>query len=112
MNPADPANFETRAIALHKWFCSATSQNIPWSTTWRFRWEAWLFAGHNGTELRRVILYLRREISERRRNYGALKLVNLLNVETFEGDLGLVEMKKAGKFDTEVKLPPATDNPQ
>jgi len=101
--------FERRAIALHEWFCNATGQNLPWSMAWRFRWEAWLAAGYNGVALRRVILYLRREISAGRRNYGSLKLINLLNVETFESDLGLVDMKKSGKFDVDVKLPAAPE---
>ena len=99
------SNLETRAQALHQWFCTATGQQLPWSMPWLFRWEAWLAAGFNGPQLRRVILYLRREINENRRNYGSLKLINLLNVETFESDLGLVDMKKAGKFNVDVKLP-------
>jgi hypothetical protein len=106
---SDPVEFEKRALALQAWFCKATSQNLSWSVVWRFRWEQWLAAGHNGIELRRVILYLRREISAGRRNPGALKLINLLDVENFESDLGLCDMKRAGKFDVDCKLPAAPE---
>lgn len=99
-----PDPIEKRARDLHEWFCKETGQNIPWTVVWRFRWETWLASGFNGPQLRRVILYLRREINERRRNYGSLKLMNLLNPETFQSDLGLVDMKKAGKFDIDTKI--------
>lgn len=103
---------EKRAKALHEWFCKETGQNLPWTVVWRFRWEQWLSAGFNGHQLRRVILFLRRQISEGKRQLGALKLMNLLDVESFQADLGLVDMKKAGKLDVDARIGLAPDDPK
>lgn len=67
-------------------------------------WIDWLLAGHNGPEMAMVIRYLRREIAAGRRNPGSLALRHLLDIETFEKDLGLAQMHKAGGFDPEKKL--------
>src|SRR5580698_432900 len=99
-----PAELEVRARALHEWFCQTTGQNLPWSMVWLFRWEKWLAAGFNGPQLRRVFLFLRRQIAEGKRNLGAAALMNLLDTETFEKDLGLVDMKKAGTMDVDKKI--------
>jgi hypothetical protein len=94
----------TRVANLHAWFCAETGQQLPLTMDLIFRWENWLAAGHNGPELRKVILYLRREIEAQRRRPGCLKLRNLLNVETFEDDLGLYQMDRAGKMSSEARI--------
>jgi hypothetical protein len=64
----------------------------------------WLLAGHNGPELKRVIVYLRRQISANKRNHGALTLNSLLDITNFEKDLGLATMASSGKLDPEAAL--------
>ena len=106
MNAIDTS--ESRAKALHAWFCKETGQNLPWTTVWAFRWEVWLAAGFNGPQLRSVILYRRRQIAEGKRHARSLTLLNLLEPESFQADLGLIQMRKSGKLDPDSKiaLPP------
>lgn len=94
----------TRIANLHAWFCRETGQPLPLTQELIFRWETWLAAGHNGPELRYVLLYLRREIEAQRRRPGALKLRNLLNVESFEDDLALYWMSRSGKMSPETRI--------
>jgi hypothetical protein len=109
----NPAELETRAKALHAWFCKETGQNLPWTVVWMFRWEQWLAAGHNGPQLRSVLLYRRRQVSYEKRNMRSLTLLNLLgDEESFAADLGLVQMRKAGKLDADSKINLPPDSPQ
>jgi ABC-type sugar transport system permease subunit len=50
-------------------------------------------AGFNAADLRRVIAYLQKEIRAARRNIGALKLSNLLQLDRFEEDLNVSRMR-------------------
>jgi hypothetical protein len=95
---------QTRIANLHAWFCGETGQQLPLTMDLIFRWETWLAAGHSGPELRKVLLYLRREIEAQRRRPGCLKLRNLLQVETFEDDLALYQMDRAGKMSSETRI--------
>jgi hypothetical protein len=52
-------------------------------------WYELFQAGFSEAELQRVIRYLQREIREGRRNVGALKLSNLLQLDRFEEDLNI-----------------------
>lgn len=54
--------------------------------------------------MRRVILYLQREIREGRRNVGALKLSNLLQSDRFEEDLNIRKVR----LEPPPKTPPAS----
>lgn len=101
MNTAD---LDPRARALHAWFCGATGQEIVLRMTTLTAWIDWLLAGHNGPEMAKVVRYLRREVAAGRRNPGCLALRQLLDVETFEKDLGLALMHAAGGFDPEKRL--------
>jgi len=102
MNPTNP--MEDRAKALHGWFCQATGQTLPWTTVWNFRWEVWLAAGFNGPQLRSVLLYRRRQVYEGKRHARSMTLLNLLEVESFQADLGLIQMRRAGKLDVDAKI--------
>jgi hypothetical protein len=104
-----PSDTETRARALHDWFNRETGQSTPWTMTWRFRWEQWLAEGFNGPQLRSVLLYRRRQVSDGKRHVRSLTLLNLLSdLESFQADLGLVQMRRAGKLDIDARigLPP------
>jgi hypothetical protein len=109
MNPTEIMALEKRARDLHDWFCKETGQNLPWTVVWHSRWEQWLAAGHNGPQLRSVLLYRRKQVSFEKRNMRCLTLLNLIgDEESFQADLGLVQMRKAGKLDVDAKiaLPP------
>lgn len=112
MTPAEINALEARARALHDWFSRETGQNLPWTVIWRFRWEEWLRAGFNGPQLRSVLLYRRRQISDGKRHARSLTLLNLLEPESFQADLGLIQMRRAGKLDVDSKIAPPPDAPQ
>jgi hypothetical protein len=101
--------YDQRARALHAWFCQETGQPLPLHMRTLTMWVDWLLAGHNGRELARVIRYLRREISAGRRNHGSLTLRSLLDIDTFEKDLGLAMMAGSGALDPERRLAPPPD---
>lgn len=103
-NPTKPGDLDQRARALHAWFCTATGQRLPLRMDTLTRWMDWLLAGHNGPELKKVILYLRRQISAGKRNHGSLSLGSLLDIPNFEKDLGLADMVSRGKMDPEAAL--------
>jgi hypothetical protein len=76
-----------RIQALHAWYCQAMGTELRLNMAFERYWFDWLQAGYSGPQLRKVMVYLRKEIRAQRRNPGALKLSNLLNVETFGEDL-------------------------
>lgn len=75
--------------AAHRLYCQLTGQNLRLGFDRERQWYEWLRAGFTPEDLRRVILYLQREIRESRRNVGALKLSNLLQPDRFEEDLNI-----------------------
>jgi hypothetical protein len=86
MNAKEPTP-QQRMAALHAWYGAAMGCALPLNAAWERAWWDWMAAGYNGRQLRCVMNYIRREIGNRRRNPGALKLSNLLNVERFAEDL-------------------------
>lgn len=75
--------------ALHQLYCQLTGQSLRLGFDRERQWFEWLRAGFTPEDLRRVIGYLQREIREGRRNVGALKLSNLLQLDRFEEDLNI-----------------------
>lgn len=75
--------------AVHQRYCQLTGQNLRLGFDRERQWYEWLRAGFTAEDLRRVISYLQREIREGRRNVGALKLSNLLQLDRFEEDLNI-----------------------
>lgn len=75
--------------AAHQLYCQLTGQNLRLGYERQQLWYQWLRAGFTPDQLRRVIAYLQREIRERRRYIGALKLSNLLQPDRFEEDLNI-----------------------
>jgi len=96
----------SRIEALHTWYCSAMGgEAIPLNMAFERYWFDWLQAGYNGPQLRRVMIYIRREIQAGRRNPGSLKLSNLLNPERFAEDLILL----GTKFDKKLPALPESE---
>jgi hypothetical protein len=92
-----------RIVLLHNWYCAAMGTTWPLGMATERYWFDWMAAGYNGKQLRKVMVWLRKEITSGRRNPGSLKLRNLLNPETFQEDLFL----SGANLDPDVKLPPS-----
>ena len=75
--------------AIHDLYCRWTGQNLSLRFDRERLWSDFLRAGFTPAELHRVILWLQKEISHQRRNLGALKLSNLLQLDRFEEDLNI-----------------------
>lgn len=74
-----------RVQALHAWYCDNV-MHVPLVPEVERLWLGFFRAGYNGHQLASVIHYLRRQISQSKRNVGALKLSNLLQISE-EGSL-------------------------
>ena len=83
---------------LHALYCHCTAQTLSLRFDRERLWYEFLRAGFSAADLKRVITYLQKEIRAERRNIGALKLSNLLQLDRFEEDLNIsrVRLKPAG----------------
>lgn len=79
--------------AAHHLYCELTGQKLTLGYNRQRDWYELLRAGFELSDLRRLILYLQKEIREQRRNLGALKLSNLLQLDRFEEDLALSRIR-------------------
>lgn len=68
-----------RVQALHGWYCDNV-MFVPLVPEVERLWLGFFRAGYNGHQLASVIQYLRRQIGMSKRNVGALKLSNLLQI--------------------------------
>jgi hypothetical protein len=73
----------------HALYCRLTGQRVSLRFDRERLWYELFHAGFNEADLQKVIRYLQREIREGRRNVGALKLSNLLQIDRFEEDLNI-----------------------
>jgi hypothetical protein len=78
-----------RIQQAHALYCRLTGQCVSLRFDRERLWYELFHAGFNETDLQKVIRYLQREIREGRRNVGALKLSNLLQIDRFEEDLNI-----------------------
>lgn len=93
MNPSRPA-WDSEAIArAHALYSEMTGQSLPLHLERQRQWALILAQGYGLEDLRRLILYLQREIRAGRRYVGALKLSNLLQLDRFEEDLALSALR-------------------
>lgn len=76
-------------LQAHELYCQLTGQKLRLDLVRERQWYELLHQGFTLQEIRRVIIYLQREIREGRRNVGALKLSNLLQPDRFEEDLNI-----------------------
>ena len=89
MNHPQPNDRLAQIAAAHQLYCQLTGQTLRLGFDREHQWHDWLRAGFTLQDLRRVIAYLQREIRHGRRNVGALKLSNLLQLDRFEEDLNI-----------------------
>lgn len=78
-----------RIQQAHAWYCRRTGQRVSLRFDRERLWYELFHAGFTEADLQRVVRYLQREIREGRRNVGALKLSNLLQLDRFEEDLNI-----------------------
>jgi len=78
-----------RIQQAHALYGRLTGQRVSLRFDRERLWYELFQAGFDETDLQRVIRYLQREIREGRRNVGALKLSNLLQIDRFEEDLNI-----------------------
>ena len=87
--PSIPAQLEQ----LHQTYCRLTGQNLSRRFDRERLWFEFLRAGFTLADLIQVVRYLQREIRHTRRNVGALKLSNLLQLDRFEEDLNISRVR-------------------
>ena len=78
---------------LHELYCHWTAQTLSLRFDRERLWYEFLRAGFNAQDLKRVLSYLQKEIRSERRNIGALKLSNLLQLDRFEQDLNISRVR-------------------
>ncbi len=102
-----------RIQQAHTLYCRLTGQRVSLRFDRERLWYELLQAGFNEADLQRVIRYLQREIREGRRNVGALKLSNLLQLDRFEEDLNISRVQLyAPKPSSPAPPPPAPSSLQ
>ena len=82
-----------RIQQAHALYCRLTGQRVSLRFDRERLWYELFKAGFSEADLKRVIRYLQREIREGRRNVGALKLSNLLQIDRFEEDLNISRLR-------------------
>jgi hypothetical protein len=92
MNAAPPS-LAAQLEQLHQTYCRLTGQNLSLRFDRERLWFEFLRAGFTLTDLAQVVRYLQREIRHTRRNVGALKLSNLLQLDRFEEDLNISRVR-------------------
>ena len=90
MRPQITAHHIAQAHALYG---QLTGQRLSLRFDRERAWYELLRAGYTLKELRQVVSYLQREIRAGRRNVGALKLSNLLQLDRFEEDLNISRVR-------------------
>ena len=78
---------------LHELYCHWTAQTLSLRFDRERLWYEFLRAGFSAADLKRVVTYLQKEIRAERRNIGALKLSNLLQLDRFEEDLNISKVR-------------------
>jgi len=78
---------------LHQTYCRLTGQSLSLRFDRERLWFEFLRAGFTLADLVQVVRYLQKEIRHTRRNVGALKLSNLLQLDRFEEDLNISRVR-------------------
>ena len=86
-------NWSRLVRELHELYCHWTTQTLSLRFDRERLWYEFLRAGFSAADLKRVVTYLQKEIRAERRNIGALKLSNLLQLDRFEEDLNISRVR-------------------
>jgi hypothetical protein len=79
--------------AIHQLYCQLTAQTLSLRFDRERLWYDFLKAGFSADQLKLVVAYLQKEVRAARRNVGALKLSNLLQLDRFEEDLNISNVR-------------------
>jgi hypothetical protein len=90
---ADLATVRAQIEQLHQLYSRLTGQTLSLGFDRERLWFEFLRAGFTTDDLSRVVGYLQREIRHQRRYVGALKLSNLLQLDRFEEDLNISQVR-------------------
>ena len=93
MNWPSPGSVPATLQHLHQTYCQLTGQNLSLGFDRERLWFEFHRAGFTLADLVRVVRYLQKEIRHTRRNVGALKLSNLLQLDRFEEDLNISRVR-------------------
>jgi hypothetical protein len=92
--PRPQANNWSQSVReLHELYCQWTAQTLSLRFDRERLWYEFLRAGFSAQDLKRVLTYLQKQIRSQRRNIGALKLSNLLQLDRFEEDLNISRVR-------------------
>ena len=105
MNSQAPS-MDSHIQELHQTYCRLTGQNLSLRFDRERLWYEFLRAGFKGPDLIQVVAYLQKEVRQTRRNVGALKLSNLLQLDRFEEDLNISRVRLRPLADPPIKTPP------
>jgi hypothetical protein len=101
-----------RIQQAHALYCRLTGQRVSLRFDRERLWYELFQAGFNEVDLQKIIRYLQREIREGRRNVGALKLSNLLQLDRFEEDLNISRVQLYASKPSGIAPPPTpSSNP-
>ena len=89
MDPNTLATLRT----THQLYCQLTAQKLTLRFDRERLWYEFLRSGFSAQDLKSVVAYLQKEIRASRRNVGALKLSNLLQLDRFEEDLNISNVR-------------------
>jgi hypothetical protein len=101
-----------RIQQAHALYCRLTGQRVSLRFDRERLWYELFHAGFTEADLQRIIRYLQREIREGRRNVGALKLSNLLQLDRFEEDLNISQVQLCTPKTSNPPPPPAPSSPE
>ena len=90
---APPSATSAQLEQLHQTYCRLTGQNLSLRFDRERFWFEFHRAGFTLADLVQVVRYLQKEIRHARRNVGALKLSNLLQLDRFEEDLNISRVR-------------------
>lgn len=92
----------------HRLYCHWTGQTLSLRFDRERLWYEFFHAGFTLHDLAQVVRYLQKEIRHTRRNVGALKLSNLLQLDRFEEDLNISRIRLAPLPPPPAKPPPVS----
>ena len=103
----DRKSWSAAVRELHGLYCRWTAQPLSLRFERERLWYEFLRAGFNAADLQQVVRYLQKEIRAQRRNVGALKLSNLLQLDRFEEDLHISRVRLKPPVQPPAPPPPA-----
>src|SRR5215469_13643642 len=104
-------NWSHSVRELHELYCHWTAQTLSLRFDRERLWYEFLRAGFSAADLKRVLTYLQKEIRAARRNIGALKLSNLLQLDRFEEDLNISRIRLKAPAQRSDPTPRPTPSP-